>query len=1011
MAPQTNYSVYCYTEDFSSHVMSLSAVAATLTPVTTLCCRSVAITSSITSLLEYVSGSATAETIFSVALDALPSSSSKVSAVLSATAVPCAGSTTVSSSSIAKPYPSSFTFSDRSLSLVNSFVVRGTAGCYVLSASVTSTSNLKYYSGSLNITIISNSVPPSPPTLSSAYFSTDGAKLYVIFNKQTDEAATTIATYASSFKCSALLSFPGANTSTCLWYAGSSYTVQITVGTVDPRPRPSNIVSLLAGKLKAACQPSYSASFCASFAYASPSSAMIATPDNALVPNVSLSAANLVSSCSDIVLDPTASYGQAGRSWDSIQWTVTSTTSTAQISSLLNSKYTNTDRVITIPNKLLQSATYSFTLKVTNFLSRSAAAVVSVTVSSDASQPTVNIIGNSKIKLFRWQKLNVVVNATMSSCSSQSVSKTLSYKWGLYSGLVFLSSLTSASNDPRTFSLAANVLTVSTTYTLTATVTTSTGLSTSQSVLVSVGRSGVRAQIAGGDKLSASSLSPLTLDASSSYDLDGLSTKGYAFNWTCIEYSPNYGSACNGTLAQAAVVTIPAKTLRSSKIYLFTVYFQSPDGYSDSKSVSVTVLSVLVPMVHLEETTDIINPTSRFTLDCSITSTTSVRAAWSCSNCGFGLSDSSASEYISAYLPAGTIPFPLVLPAYTLQKGKAYSFSMSVKYLTTNATSVSTVTIITNSPPTGGSLSVTPPTGTATNTTFYYTTSFWVDDIYDFPISYVMMYYAVDSASAVIVKNIDTSTFTSAVMGQGQQSNDYKVTCVVVATDTFAASANASMQVAVFPMRLTSSLSTSLSASLAGAHASFSAFTVLQVVGSVATLANTVNCSSAKNCSALNRQVCSGTAHTCGPCLTNFVGVPGDANLACVPASDVRANSRCKSDLDCVFGSCNSTGYCQLGSKSCPNDCYGHGSCSYLDSNKNNISDCLTTNRFCKAVCTCFTGWYGRDCSLTATGLSSLKKLREIMCVNLYLTLPIQVFYCRLTVYSSHGSSFVSSRT
>ena len=66
-----------------------------------------------------------------------------------------------------------------------------------------------------------------------------------------------------------------------------------------------------------------------------------------------------------------------------------------------------------------------------------------------------------------------------------------------------------------------------------------------------------------------------------------------------------------------------------------------------------------------------------------------------------------------------------------------------------------------------------------------------------------------------------------------------------------------------------------------------SASTVLQSGVMMSEALTKVDCSGAPSCSSLNRHSCSTIENTCGECVENYIGVAGDANMACVAETNL----------------------------------------------------------------------------------------------------------------------------
>jgi hypothetical protein len=200
---------------------------------------------------------------------------------------------------------------------------------------------------------------------------------------------------------------------------------------------------------------------------------------------------------------------------------------------------------------------------------------------------------------------------------------------------------------------------------------------------------------------------------------------------------------------------------------------------------------------------------------------------------------------------------------------------------------------------------------------------------------------------------------------------------------------------------------------------------------SIATEAmNVVDCSRAvpTTCAYLNREVCTYTANTCGPCLQGFFGISGSANAICIPNADQEVlrtlsatrtslahthnryhnesdknlmatwqytdGSPCRININCYSGLCY-RGLCQKGVKKCPNYCSNtmqliRGTCVYRDEFDKVVDTCPPQSYTCRASCECSKGYYGSDCSLTEGEIKRIQDMRGTMCTNLGNTLGMQ---------------------
>ena len=234
----------------------------------------------------------------------------------------------------------------------------------------------------------------------------------------------------------------------------------------------------------------------------------------------------MCSSDLNLVLDATASYGNGGRLYTSVQWIVsavagsssTASIDAANITTYLNS-YSSRYQVstpITILAQNLTKAAYTITLSLTNFLTIKSFATVTVTVNTDPNIPLLSIIGPSYRTMVASSPLIILSVASLSSCASSALP--VVFVWTVKNGGASVN-MKSSSLDPSIFAVPSYGLVVNNVYTVT--VTASTGMSTvSASTTVYVAHGVVTAVIVGGTYRSAPVDKALQLDASGSYDTD-----------------------------------------------------------------------------------------------------------------------------------------------------------------------------------------------------------------------------------------------------------------------------------------------------------------------------------------------------------------------------------------------------------------------------------------------------------------------------------------------------------
>jgi hypothetical protein len=124
--PETDYNIYCYTEDNLGHGMPLSEVFSGVVTASTSCCRSVSFIASSSLVPQYFPGSPRSEPIFVVALNSVPTDSLALKASVFS-APDCSSTGNLKATLTASAFPVNFYFKSNSLDLTASFVVRGTS--------------------------------------------------------------------------------------------------------------------------------------------------------------------------------------------------------------------------------------------------------------------------------------------------------------------------------------------------------------------------------------------------------------------------------------------------------------------------------------------------------------------------------------------------------------------------------------------------------------------------------------------------------------------------------------------------------------------------------------------------------------------------------------------------------------------------------------------------------------------------------------------------------------------
>ena len=967
--PSTMYYIYCYTEDLQGRAMSTSLMIEQKTRVATLCCIGIKYISFHDVIRSSNSSTATTSSdVFVFTLDGMPTYEILVSLSLSS----CKSSNSSDGKNVSAR-PSMFAFNPSSTSIFGSFIVLGNSGCFDLHTFVSSGGATSETSNA--ITIIDRDSAFPTPKLRSAIFSNEGYQLFVYFDYPR------VGALSEQFSCDSMLAFTGSHESTCVWT--STQQITITFAANGPWPSVGETVTLSSVETNVECVGTLPCS--------------LATPQIAInapvvPPSVvaALSTASVVSSCDDITIDPTASSGHCGRSWKQVVWTVsTSWPDNMQIiETLLNTNHSQTYEVINIPKGLLQVGQLTVTLALTNAFGIESAVSKTISILQEKTIPNVRVVGVNEVPIYRWQTLSLLAIASSADCIKDS-SQYLTMSWKFYRGSSYLPGVVNAANDPRYFNVDAYTLDTQQTYRAVITVTSSLGSFASEEVIVFVQRSGVTAVISGGRQRIVDIAEGLFIDATSSFDQDYPDHK-LDFYWSCFTTAPVYGGNCNLPLHGNATLSFLSNTLGACT-YNFTLTVTAVDGSIGLDSTLITVTTREVPLVRISShSSNYFVSRTRITLNAIISMKNSAFVTWSCEDCNFNLSTLAGST-TSRYLSAGVAQVSLALRKDTLVAGASYTFVLSSSYGTMGmqAFGSSKVSIEIITAPSCGQFVVRPEEGSAMATVFTLNTFGWVDEVSDYPLLYYMTYYVSDPLHPFVIKSKNELPYASTYLGQGLSSVTYKVTVSAQAENIHGAVSTLSSSITVYPCKDLSSLRDKMRDALAVAANSYDSDGTYQTANAVISRLTAANCSLAPDCLALNRHVCSSVAHTCGYCVDGYIGISGFSNVRC-SKSPSPTGSKCNSNTDCLTQVCRG-GLCSGVSKSCPNNCSGHGVCLFYDWNGLITSSCDSEDAFCRARCRCVTGSYGEDCSKSFEEFNTTQAMREEICMSVYNSVSYQV--------------------
>ena len=521
LAALQTYAIFCYAESFGGGGTNLTDVTSVKAVAKTLCCKTITLSNAPSyvygNITKYASSSPSAY-LFNYFLSAAPSVSIRVIPLLYINGLV---------SKIVTVNPPSTVFSTTSL-LTGQFYLSAsssTSGMYSIVFTVNSISPAEY-SNDKNTTVqilSSFSAVPAPSMLSSR-FSDSGQAVVILFDSPTDFANITPLTWP----CNRLFSFRNASSTTCVWVNSSA--VSMTFGAV--KSSASNIVylsigdsvTLTSGLLRAFCPVSGNA--CSQNSPATGFTVLTIGPQSPSPPTVVLNAPSSLGPCSNLTLDATGSYGNGGRLFTAIQWSVsvsdlaaTDDDPSPSIQSFLNtySSVYQVNQPITIQRRL-PKASYTIVLNLRNFFGLVSTSFVVVTVSTNPDLPNLTIFGPSYQVIISSSPLTILSAASLSSCGLKTA--LVKYTWTVQDKYrAVLKQYSSTNLDPSQFSLPAYSLGVDQTYYINI-IAAAASLTTTTSTMVYVAHGTVTAAVVNGSSRSISVNDILILDASISTDAD-----------------------------------------------------------------------------------------------------------------------------------------------------------------------------------------------------------------------------------------------------------------------------------------------------------------------------------------------------------------------------------------------------------------------------------------------------------------------------------------------------------
>jgi hypothetical protein len=943
LLPLANYDVYCSAKTSQGISMSLNAVAMTKRQVRTACCKFVTVSILRPSTLFVGTTIASA---LSVAVDSPPSAQITVTLTHNEPGV------------LLKPSAVRITNTSAVGAVRSLQMTAFTAGSYLLTASVTGLSAQQYqvkYVGNRELTVLATAAIPPVPQLLQAMFSNDGGYVAIDFDSSTDRGRQ-----YGTFPCRALLRFVSDAAAKCQWSTDTQLRVFMTSAAVL---QVGGNVTLVSNTVRALCRSGDSS--CKGYDPVSSALLTVVPPLSPTTPTVSVAAPSAISGCNALTLDLAGSTGAGGRSWSSMQFSVSvspaSESAATRLQQFLSRNYTLSPPTPVPSAVLAKGHTYAITATLCNFLQAcgSATAVVSVSNSSEPL-PLVAIAGGKLRSVYRTAPLSVLADAYTLNCDGSKSSANLQITW---SALVQEisdaeprgTSTRFPSQNPAVFRIAAYTLNVGATYTLTVSVRSQSGKTATAAMQVLVLKSDIVAVLKGVSTRYTVVGELVTLDASGSYDEDypgvALLNDQVTYEWSCLTTLPEVREcavALGSTQGAVLNVTAESTALNTTSAVSVTV---SDGERSSTATVSIVVRSAPSPRLAISAggSTDNVNTGKPFTLLGSLYLLAPCTAKWTVDDPTLSLPDAARTPTELFLVPAkkAAVPFNLVLNANALPQRSTLVFTLSC-----GSTAVS-ATVTTNGAPLPGRFSIAPDTGDELVTAFTLYASEWADP--DLPLTYQFGFQSGVSKSVLVIATRSELANAVSTLPAGDVNRGRAVDCTVRVFDAMDASTDALSSVIVNPMEQaakSTQLLLELVQSTAGSVANAKA--ALAVVSGVL---NAVNCTAAPDCAVLNRNPCAKTDGHCGSCLVGYVGDAGDRNTLCVLPSTPTALST---------------------PKDCGSNCSFHGECTHVSRITGaRLGSCTLADTNCDAICMCTDQRSGEFCELDPTTLRHRREVRS----------------------------------
>ena len=838
-----------------------------------------------------------------------------------------------------------------------------------------------------------------PPGISLCQLSNDGSYVSVVFDKPTDRA-----TLERSHRCVDLFTFHSAVEALCVWKeysvlrvypTGYEFSATMTLIGIGDK------ILVKDGILRAKCPSMATLEECMKWMTSSSVQCEISPPHSPLSPEVSISVPSVVSPCTSFILDLTSSTGTGGRPWTTVTINVSSTSvsNRSLMSASRMTAFYREDYAMFPPTPLgegymMENTSYTFTVRLCNYLQQCNAASVTVEVLNLSVIPVVTIAGSRSRRIKRSQTLSISADAHVAYCNSSKRHSDMSFHWKVTEDGVSVDHIISTSRDPYKFMLPSFTLNAGHSYTINIVVADEQfGGQSSAYVFVEIIHSDMVAVSSGGaSRTWRVGDGNIMIDVSNSYDPDAIGEDSsiLEYRWSCDQSQTLVALShtfCTELLPMTArLSSSPQLTLDMSfadfssligasfKILLEVLGFSNRTG---TASVTYSVLQSDSPKISfLSDPPRRIHTHHQLQLMTLVETSTKSVADWSVNDQNLDLSSIALTSTSTEFAVPGSYMYNMVTSEFKLTAGSLYDFSLSVtRALGDNQDTTLTVTVDVVEVPQCGEFYISPSKGTEYHDYFTFSTSQWTND--ELPLTYLFGYYPgveVDHADIIVLGGRSDSAFSSEqLLPGGQEAYNDTLLCGVCASNNLNARNYLVKTVEVTKADVpVEDLTASILTQLSNASLSQDVDKLKSAISVGISVLNRANCSLAPNsCENLGRHECGKTSHSCGACLPDFLGQDGgDGNSPCYHFFEDSSlltfspNSSCIENSDCPHKLMCFDGRCMFKSKSCPSDCSNKGKCMFEQvSTGVEIQQCLLNDFTCRPRCECDDGYAGIGCT------------------------------------------------